>query len=52
MSFLEALWRRRVDGLIIAPVDAHDSNVEDFLKRDIPVVLVDRYCQEWKPVRC
>ena len=42
-EFLEALWRRRVDGLIIAPVDAHDSNVEDFLKRDIPVVLVDRY---------
>ena len=29
-EFLEALWRRRVDGLIIAPVDAHDSNVEDF----------------------
>jgi LacI family transcriptional regulator len=45
-EFLEALWRRRVDGLIIAPVDAHDSNVEDFLKRDIPVVLVDRYLPE------
>jgi LacI family transcriptional regulator len=42
-EFLDVLWRRRVDGLIIAPVDAHDSNVEDFLERDIPVVLVDRY---------
>lgn len=42
-EFLEVLSRRPVDGLIIAPVDAQDSDLEDFLKRDIPVVLVDRY---------
>lgn len=44
MEFLEVLWRRRVDGLIIAPVDDKESksNLQDFLKRDIPVVFVDR----------
>lgn len=42
-EFLDVLSRRPVDGLIIAPVDAKDSDLEDFLKREIPVVLVDRY---------
>lgn len=45
MEFLEVLWRRRVDGLIIAPVDDKESNLQDFLQHDIPVVLVDRCLQ-------
>jgi LacI family transcriptional regulator len=41
-EYLEVLWRRRVDGLIIAPVDDEKSDLQAFFKRDIPVVFVDR----------
>ncbi len=41
-EFLEVLWRRKVDGLIIAPVEDNDSNLDDFLKSDIPIVFIDR----------
>lgn len=44
-EYLEVLWRRKVDGLIIAPVDDKESNIHEFLKRDIPVVFVDRYIE-------
>ena len=44
-ELLKVLWRRRVDGLIIAPVDDQASNLQDFLNHEIPVVLVDRYLQ-------
>lgn len=44
-EFLEVLWRRRVHGLILAPADYERSDLRDFLKHDIPVVLVDRYIE-------
>jgi LacI family transcriptional regulator len=46
MEFLEVLWRRKVDGLIIAPVDDKKSSLQDFLKHNIPVVFVDRSLKE------
>lgn len=44
-EFLEVLWRRRVHGLILAPADYERSDLRDFLKHNIPVVLVDRYIE-------
>jgi LacI family transcriptional regulator len=41
-EYLDVLSRRRVDGLIIAPADDQESNVTDFVKRNIPVVFIDR----------
>ncbi len=41
-EYLNVLGRRRVDGLIIAPVDDQQSNVDDFAARNIPVVFIDR----------
>ena len=41
-EYLEVLERRRVDGLIVAPVDDRETNVQDFIKRNIPVVFIDR----------
>ena len=41
-EYLEVLWRRRVDGLLIAPVDDQETTVQEFLKRNIPVVFIDR----------
>lgn len=43
--FLEVLWGRKIDGLIIAPVDDTKSNLQDFLRHHIPVVFVDRYVE-------
>ncbi|MDY0091517.1 MAG: LacI family DNA-binding transcriptional regulator [Candidatus Vecturithrix sp.] len=45
LEYLEVLWRRRVDGLIIAPAEDNSESVLEFLKRDIPVVFVDRYLE-------
>ena len=41
-EYLDVLGRRRVDGLIIAPVDDRESNIDDFVSRNIPVVFIDR----------
>ena len=40
---LEILSRRRVSGLIIAPVDVQRSNVQEFVQPGIPIVFIDRY---------
>lgn len=45
LEYLEVLWRRRVDGLIIAPAEDSSEYLLEFLKRDIPVVFVDRYLE-------
>ncbi len=42
LEYLEVLWRRRVDGLIIAPAEDNSEYLLEFLKRDILVVFVDR----------
>ncbi|PID56893.1 LacI family transcriptional regulator [candidate division KSB3 bacterium] len=42
-EYLHVLIRRRIDGLIIAPVDVQESNVEDFIAQNIPVVFIDRF---------
>ena len=47
-EFLEVLWRRHVHGLILAPADCEHSDLRDFLKHEIPVVLVDRYIEGTK----
>lgn len=40
---LEGLYRKQVDGLIIAPVSSTDGGqIKDLVKRGVPVVLVDR----------
>jgi LacI family transcriptional regulator len=39
---LELLLQQRVQGLLITPVDTSDAQLDQFLARDIPVVLVDR----------
>ena len=44
-EYLEVLWRRRVDGLIIAPAEDSSEYLFEFLKRDLPVVFVDRYLE-------
>ncbi|MCP4377542.1 MAG: LacI family transcriptional regulator [bacterium] len=41
-EYFNVLGRRRVDGLIVAPVDDRQSNVDDFAARNIPVVFIDR----------
>ncbi len=41
-EYLEVLSRRRVDGLLIAPVDDQESDITDFVKRNTPVVFIDR----------
>jgi LacI family transcriptional regulator len=45
-EFLEVLWKRKIDGLIITPVDYKESDLQNFLKYKIPVVVVDRYLQD------
>ena len=41
-EILEILSRRKVNGLILAPVDSEGSNLQKILKGNIPVVFVDR----------
>ncbi|PIE33465.1 LacI family transcriptional regulator [candidate division KSB3 bacterium] len=41
-EYLDVLSRRRVDGLIIAPVDDQKSDLADFVKRETPLVFIDR----------
>jgi LacI family transcriptional regulator len=45
-KFLEVLWGRKIDGLIIAPVDDKKSDLEGFLRHHIPIVFVDRYMED------
>lgn len=47
-EYLEVLWRRRIDGLIIAPAEDSSEHLPEFLKRDLPVVFVDRYLENTK----
>ena len=39
---VEFLYRRRVDGLIVMPVGAENSNFEKFYSAQKPVVMIDR----------
>ena len=41
-EYLDVLGRRRIDGLIIAPVD-DDSSAEELARQNIPVVFIDRH---------
>ncbi len=45
-ELLEILLRRKVNGLIIAPVHSRESNLQNFLKQGIPVVFVDRCVEQ------
>jgi LacI family transcriptional regulator len=45
-EFLEVLWKRKIDGLIITPVDHKESELQNFLTYKVPVVVVDRYLQD------
>ncbi len=42
-ELLALLTGRKVDGIIIAPVGTGSSHISEFLKRDIPAVVIDRY---------
>lgn len=41
-EYLEVLRRRRIDGLLIAPAEDQNKHLQEFLKKNIPVVFVDR----------
>lgn len=41
-SYLHTFMERRVDGLIIDPVLEQSKNLKSIIKREIPVVLIDR----------
>jgi LacI family transcriptional regulator len=47
-ELLDILARRKVNGLIIAPAHSKksESNLQKFLKQEIPVVFVDRYVEQ------
>ena len=47
-EYLDVLGRRRIDGLIIAPVDDRESDIDDFVARNIPVVFIDRRVKNLK----
>lgn len=40
---MEALLNRQVDGLLITPAEGSSEKIKSLIKRDIPVVLIDRY---------
>lgn len=42
LEILEILSRRKVNGLIIAPANTEQSNIQKILQQGIPVVFVDR----------
>ena len=41
-QYLESLVSRQVDGVIIAPVDSHQSRIERLRESECPLVLLDR----------
>ncbi len=41
-SYLQTFMERRVDGLIIDPVLEQSKNLKSIIKREIPLVLIDR----------
>ncbi len=45
-EFLEILGRRKVNGVIMAPAHSRESNLENFLKQNIPLVFVDRCAEQ------
>ena len=45
-KLIDTLCNRQVDGFIIVPPEGSDSHIEELLKRDVPLVLTDRYF-EW-----
>ena len=42
-ALMEALLNRQVDGLLITPTEGCSKQIQSLIKRDIPVVLIDRY---------
>jgi LacI family transcriptional regulator len=42
-ALMEALLNRQVDGLLITPTEGCSEQIQSLIKRDIPVVLIDRY---------
>jgi len=45
-AYIELLSQRAIDGFIVAPTSQGRENLEVLLKKEIPVVLVDRYMQD------
>ncbi|MCJ8211631.1 LacI family transcriptional regulator [Mucilaginibacter sp. RS28] len=43
MALTETLINRQVDGLIIAPAEHTQEQIENLQNRNIPIVLIDRY---------
>ncbi len=44
--FLNELLSRRIDGLIIAPVQGSKEKINELLDKNFPVVLIDRYFED------
>ena len=42
-TLIEALLNRQVDGLLIVPAEGCSEQIQSLIKRDVPVVLIDRY---------
>jgi LacI family transcriptional regulator len=42
-ALMETLLNRQVDGLLITPTEGCSEKIQSLIKRDIPVVLIDRY---------
>jgi LacI family transcriptional regulator len=42
-ELLNLLASRKVDGIVLAPVGQSNNHLKDFLKRDIPLVIIDRH---------
>lgn len=41
-NYLKILMEKRVDGLILFPTDTSGKNLKEFLRRNVPIVLIDR----------
>jgi LacI family transcriptional regulator len=41
-EYLEALWNKRIDGLLISPTGSNKTLLNKYLKENIPVIQVDR----------
>jgi LacI family transcriptional regulator len=39
---IEAMWQQNVDGLLLLPVGRHWKHIQQSIRRDTPVVIVDR----------
>lgn len=47
-QILKLYTERKVDGLIISPVGQYYNHINDLIKKNIPVVLIDRYFADTK----